>query len=1084
MNKHKPTDSGSMKRIIYDESNVDELNKFINDKIVRLQEIIRNTMISIKTNYQYEIFSNTEMNICINILNDAYTKTNEISILLSSMRSQSDFDTLIENLQKIINKISIIICGYGTNTLDDLLFICFGSEFINIHFENEILQDKYDLIKQFVRPIGYKLINWKPPSKKGDLPKELCSNKLLGSKINVDDANILECFDVSPSSKSFYQKIYGLRIIIQNDLLRKKIVVNGIVVDINLDCISNKYIRQRKATIIELHSHCKDTEKEVIQNIVSNMTMKEVLTYGNVDVFKRMQTIFEEIQHNKNTKIELVVKRFLEMDVFDQRNMIINLSLYIKDENNQYVSYLLYELLSMNVLDNNENTDHKYLYDSLPYNLKKYFKEVVTPNIMKNTDVVPKGDKNKVSFEHQIQMLKTGEGVKEKAMVKLKEIRGRTDDTCIKAKQYLEGLLKIPFGIYKEEPILRKIKEYNRHYLTAITVIEKLFPGITVSKKEKYTTMEITNNIKYIENYVLENISKIVETKVDTQTLKTVFSYITEMSKSKGWKKMSKGKTKADQRTGLVAYLKDTDIKHSYEIYDVLNDNSQMNVLKTMNDVGAVKSNIKSLNKTMDTIYDTMDESIYGHKYAKNQIMKIIAQWMNGEQSGYCFGFEGPPGIGKTSLAKKGLANCLKDDMGESRPFAFIALGGSCNGSYLEGHSYTYINSNWGRITDILMQSKCMNPIIYIDELDKVSKTESGKEIIGILTHMIDQTQNDVFQDKFFSGIDIDLSKALFIFSYNDVKQIDPILLDRIHRIKFESLSVSDKIVIVTKYILPEINKKMGFENVVELSDEIIQYIIDTYTAESGVRKLKEILFDLFGEINLEIIRNRDDDDLTLPIQIKIENLDTYLERYPKLEEKYIHKKPEMGIINGLWASVAGKGGITPIECRYFPTTSFFELKLTGLQGEVMKESMNVAKTLAWNLTLDEVKTDLIQYFEKTKCQGLHIHCPEGAVSKDGPSAGVAITCAIYSLLNKRPIRNDVAITGEVTLQGDVTAIGGLDLKIAGGIRAGVKTFLYPKSNNKDFVEWKKKVVDIDVYKDIEFIEMTNIKEALEKIFT
>lgn len=1084
MNKHKPTDSGSMKRIIYDESNVDELNKFISDKIVRLQEIIRNTMISIKTNYQYEIFSNTEMNICINILNDAYAKTKDISILLSAMRSQSDFDALIENLQKIINKISIIICGYGTNNLDDLLFICFGSEFTNIHFENEILQDKYDLIKQFVRPIGYKLINWKISSKKADLPKELCSNKLLGSKINVDDANILECFDVPPSSKSFYQKIYGVRIVIQNDLLRKKIVVNGIVVDINLDCISNKYISRRKADIIELHSHCKDTEKEVIQNIVSNMTLKEVLTYGNVDVFKRMQTIFEEIQHNKNTKIELVVKRFLEMDVFSQRNMIINLSLYIKDENNQYVSYLLYELLSMNVLDNNENTEHKYLYDSLPYNLKKYFKEVVTPNIMKNTDVVPKGDKNKVSFEHQIQMLKTCEGVKEKAMVKLKEIRGRTDDTCIKAKQYLEGLLKIPFGIYKEEPILRKIKEYNRHYLTAITVIEKLFPGITVSKKEKYTTMEITNNIKYIESYVLENIAKIIGSKVDTQTLKTVFSYINEMSKSKGWKKMVKGKTKADQRAGLVAYLKDTDIKYSYEIYDVLNDNSQMNVLKTMNDVGAVKSNIKSLNKTMDTIYDTMDESIYGHKYAKNQIMKIIAQWMNGEQSGYCFGFEGPPGIGKTSLAKKGLANCLKDDMGESRPFAFIALGGSCNGSYLEGHSYTYINSNWGRITDILMQSKCMNPIIYIDELDKVSKTESGKEIIGILTHMIDQTQNDVFQDKFFSGIDIDLSKALFIFSYNDVKQIDPILLDRIHRIKFESLSVSDKIVIVKKYILPEINKKMGFENVVELSDEIIQYIIDTYTAESGVRKLKEILFDLFGEINLEIIRNRDDDDLTLPIQIKMENLDTYLERYPKLEEKYIHKKPEMGIINGLWASVAGKGGITPIECRYFPTTSFFELKLTGLQGEVMKESMNVAKTLAWNLTLDEVKTDLIQYFEKTKCQGLHIHCPEGAVSKDGPSAGVAITCAIYSLLNKRPIRNDVAITGEVTLQGDVTAIGGLDLKIAGGIRAGVKTFLYPKSNNKDFVEWKKKVVDNDVYKDIEFIEMTNIKEALEKIFT
>ena len=159
------------------------------------------------------------------------------------------------------------------------------------------------------------------------------------------------------------------------------------------------------------------------------------------------------------------------------------------------------------------------------------------------------------------------------------------------------------------------------------------------------------------------------------------------------------------------------------------------------------------------------------------------------------------------------------------------------------------MNSTWGRIVDILMESKCMNPIIYIDELDKVSKTETGREIIGIFTHLIDQTQNDSFQDKYFSGIDIDLSKALFIFSYNDPEQIDKVLLDRIHRIKFENLTTTEKVVIVNRFILPEINKKMGFNNVVLLTDEIIEHIIDKYTMEPGVRKLKELLFDLYGEI-------------------------------------------------------------------------------------------------------------------------------------------------------------------------------------------------------------------------------------------
>jgi ATP-dependent Lon protease len=490
---------------------------------------------------------------------------------------------------------------------------------------------------------------------------------------------------------------------------------------------------------------------------------------------------------------------------------------------------------------------------------------------------------------------------------------------------------------------------------------------------------------------------------------------------------------------------------------------------------------IESVETTVEDIHNVLDASIYSHEYAKNQILKIIGQWINGEQKGYSFGFEGSPGIWKTSLAKNGLSHCLIDENGVSRPFHFIALGGSCSGATLEGYGYTYVNSTWGRIVDILIESKCMNPIIYIDELDKVSKTDAGKEIIGILTHLIDTTQNDSFQDKYFSGINIDLSKVLFVFSYNDPENIDRILLDRIHRIKFDNLLVEDKIVIVKKYIIPEVNKNMGLEDIIILSDSIIEYVINTYTAEPGVRKLKEIIFDLYGEINIELLKCK---DMEIPIHITKELLDKkYLIKYHKIEVKLIHKENEVGVVNGLWANSLGRGGIIPIQTMFFPSTTFLDLKLTGLQGDVMKESMNVAKTLAWDLTPNERKKELLKIFEETKCQGLHIHCPEGAVSKDGPSAGTAITLAIYSLFNKLPVINTVAITGEINLQGEVTAIGGLDLKIMGGIASGIKTFLYPCKNNREFCEFMDKHKEKPILEGINFKEINKIQDVFQYVF-
>ena len=276
----------------------------------------------------------------------------------------------------------------------------------------------------------------------------------------------------------------------------------------------------------------------------------------------------------------------------------------------------------------------------------------------------------------------------------------------------------------------------------------------------------------------------------------------------------------------------------------------------------------------------------------------------------------------------------------------------------------------------------------------------------------------------------------------------------------------------------------MGFDKIIEIDDDTIQYIIEEYTNEPGVRKLKELFFDLFGEINIELLNNIIDTD-ELPIVIYKNTIENkYLVKYKKIIERKIHTKDDIGIINGLWANSLGKGGIIPIQTLFYPTNNFLEFKLTGLQGDVMKESMNVAKTLAWNLTNSKLKKYWLKVFDETKCQGLHIHCPEGAVSKDGPSAGAAITVAIYSLLNSKKIPNNIAITGEINLQGEITAIGGLDSKIIGGIKAGITKFFYPQANERDFIQFNDnyKYKHIKNYNNIEFVKINCIDSLLTSI--
>ena len=376
-----------------------------------------------------------------------------------------------------------------------------------------------------------------------------------------------------------------------------------------------------------------------------------------------------------------------------------------------------------------------------------------------------------------------------------------------------------------------------------------------------------------------------------------------------------------------------------------------------------------------------------------------------------------------------------------------------------------------------------MNPIIYFDELDKVSETPKGQEIINFLTHITDSIQNDHFNDKYFSGIDIDLSKVIFIFSCNDLNKINKILLDRMHIIKLNSFSNIDKISISNKFIIPELLNKFKFNNKIIINNEIISHIINSYTYEGGIRKLKERLYEVLREINLRNITNKKllNKKIKFPINITKELLDDDIfKNKNKIKFDMINNDSKVGIINGLWATDYGIGGIAPIEVTFSLNNNLLELELTGCQGEVMQESMKVAKTVALNLMNQDELNVIIENLSKNKLNGLHIHCPDGATPIDGPSAGSAITIAIYSLLTNKKIKNNIAITGEITLQGKVTEIGGLKEKIYGGLQAGIDTIIYPKDNQEDLDKILKN--DIDLSDKLKFIQVDNINDALKYV--
>ena len=271
----------------------------------------------------------------------------------------------------------------------------------------------------------------------------------------------------------------------------------------------------------------------------------------------------------------------------------------------------------------------------------------------------------------------------------------------------------------------------------------------------------------------------------------------------------------------------------------------------------------------MQKAKNTLDECVYGLDDAKLQIMQMVGQWIaNPSAMGTAIAIKGPPGTGKTTLVKEGISKIL------GREFAFIALGGTGDASFLEGHSYTYEGSSWGKIVQILLESKCMNPVIYFDELDKISDTPRGQEITGVLTHLTDTTQNSEFHDKYFSNIDFDLSKCLFIFSYNEEHNVNPILKDRMYHIETKGYSAKEKLIIARQYMLPKIREQVNFqEGDIIIPDDTINYIVSNKGLthdEAGVRNMKRCLEIIHTKLNLFRLVKSDDNIFGKDIGIEV----------------------------------------------------------------------------------------------------------------------------------------------------------------------------------------------------------------------
>ena len=599
-------------------------------------------------------------------------------------------------------------------------------------------------------------------------------------------------------------------------------------------------------------------------------------------------------------------------------------------------------------------------------------------------------------------------------------------------------------GKFSSELILnlKKIEDYSNG-------LDIMASNLNISAEKKQEILEISNvrdrGYKILDNIVAEmeiaTLEKTIDEKVKTKMNEAQRAYYLK-EKISVMKEELGDFSQDDDVIEIVDRLKNTELPK--EVREKLE--AEVKKLTKMQPFSAESSVIRNYieavldlpwNKETKDVLDLkkaseiLERDHYGLKDAKEKVLDYLAvKTLNPSMNGAILCLSGPPGIGKTSLVKS-----IAESMG--RKFVRVSLGGVRDEAEIRGHRRTYVGSMPGKIMKAMKEAGTKNPVILLDEIDKMSNDYKGDPASAML-EVLDPEQNKSFEDHYID-MPFDLSKVFFVATANDLRTVSAPLRDRMDILQLSSYTEFEKLHIAQNFLLKQAQKENGLANVeIKIPDKVMFKLIDEYTREAGVRNLKREIINICRKLAREVVEKK-----VKKFNLKASDLEKYLGKAKFRPEKSRKADGKVGVVNGLaWTAV---GGVT-LDVQGVDTAGKGDVTLTGTLGNVMKESASVAMTY--------VKANLKKYPPKDenffKDRAIHLHFPEGATPKDGPSAGITITTAIVSVLTNRKVRQDIAMTGEITITGDVLAIGGVREKVIGAHRAGIKEVILPEDNRVD----------------------------------
>ena len=599
-------------------------------------------------------------------------------------------------------------------------------------------------------------------------------------------------------------------------------------------------------------------------------------------------------------------------------------------------------------------------------------------------------------------------------------------------------------GKFSSELILnlKKIEDYSNG-------LDIMASNLNISAEKKQEILEISNvkdrGYKILDDIVAEmeiaSLEKTIDEKVKTKMNEAQRAYYLK-EKISVMKEELGDFSQDDDVIEIVDRVKDADIPK--EVREKLE--AEIKKLTKMQSFSAESSVIRNYieavldlpwnKETKDVLNlkkasQILERDHYGLKDAKEKVLDYLAvKTLNPSMNGAILCLSGPPGIGKTSLVKS-----IAESMG--RKFVRVSLGGVRDEAEIRGHRRTYVGSMPGKIMKAMKETGTKNPVILLDEIDKMSNDYKGDPASAML-EVLDPEQNKSFEDHYID-MPFDLSKVFFVATANDLRTVSAPLRDRMDILQLSSYTEFEKLHIAQNFLLKQAQKENGLADVeIKIPDKVMFKLIDEYTREAGVRNLKREIINICRKIAREVVEK----DIK-KFNLKASDLEKYLGKAKFRPEKSRKAVGKVGVVNGLaWTAV---GGVT-LDVQGVDTAGKGDVTLTGTLGNVMKESASVAMTY--------VKANLKKYPPKDenffKDRAIHLHFPEGATPKDGPSAGITITTAIVSVLTNRKVRQDIAMTGEITITGDVLAIGGVREKVIGAHRAGIKEVILPEDNRVD----------------------------------